>query len=215
MALSPVAENIGPYWVGDKPQRPVPVEFLDDYDEATDAPDDTLTAILRNPQRAPAAGALVVTRTPGTNGDPEQIAIAFGDDVPAFPTPGVWSILMRAGGDRLRALRFVVESDDGWVSIEQAREDWADAPASDASLWGVLESAKLSCIPYAAALPEGTPPPANYVQAQLMQARNIWNSTKSDPGDQLGADGFTIRTYELDRPVKGLLRPKIGRPRIR
>jgi hypothetical protein len=215
VAISPVAEDIGPYWVGDKPQRAVAIEFVDDYDEATDAPDDTLTAVLRNPGRQIAPGALVVTRTPGTNGDPELVAIAFGDDVPPFPAPGVWSILVRAGGDRLRAIRFVVESDDGWVSIEQAREDWADAPTTDATLWGLLESAKLSCIPYAKKLEPGTPPPANYVQAQLMQARNIWNSTKSDPGDMLGADGFTIRTYELDRPIKGLLRPKIGRPRIR
>lgn len=212
MAVSPVAQDIGPYWVGDAPARPVDVEFVDDFDELTDAPTEVLTAELRDPQRA-IVRALTVARTAG-GGEPDEVAIEWAD-TPAFTTPGVWSVLMRAGGDRLRPLRFVVEQEDGWVSIEQAREDWQDAPSSDAQVFVLLESAKLSCIPYAPALPAGAPVPANYVQAQLMQARNIWNSTKSDPGDMVGADGFAVRVYELDRPIKGLLRPKRGRPRIR
>ncbi|MGG7509433.1 hypothetical protein [Plantibacter sp. YIM 135249] len=213
MAVSPVAQDVGPYWVGDVPMRPIPVEFVDEYNELTDPPAEALTAELRDAQRGIVA-QLMVERTPGTDGEPEEVVIKW-TGTPAFATPGVWSILMRAGGDRLRPLRFVVEHEDGWVSIEQAREDWTDAPSSDAQVFVLLESAKLSCIPYAPALPAGAPVPANYVQAQLMHARNIWNSTRSDPGDQIGTDGFAVRVYELDRPVKGLLRPTRGKPRIR
>lgn len=213
MAVSPAADDLGPYWVGDAPKRPVEVEFVDDYDELTDPPVQVITAQLRNPQRA-AVGVPQVKRTAPKAGELELVQLIM-DGLPAFAKPGVWSILLRAGGDRLRPLRFVVEQDDGWVSIEQAREDWADAPSSDAQLYVILESAKLSIVPYAPQLPPGADVPANYVQAQLMHARNIWNSTKSNPGDQVGADGFAIRVYELDRPVKGLLRPKRGRPIIR
>jgi hypothetical protein len=213
MAVSPTADELGPYWTGDAPKRPVLVEFVDDYDELTDPPAEVITAELRNPQRVVVAEPNIERRADTPGGVAEVRVIMAG--LPAFVKPGVWSILLRAGGDRLRPLRFVVEQDDGWVSIEQAREDWADAPSSDAQLYVILESAKLSIVPYAPALPANADVPANYVQAQLMQARNIWNSTKSDPGDQVGAEGFAIRVYELDRPVKGLLRPKQGRPIIR
>jgi hypothetical protein len=48
-----------------------------------------------------------------------------------------------------------------------------------------------------------------------MQARAIWNATKTGPADSLGADGLTVTVFPLDWNIKALLRPKRGCPVIR
>jgi hypothetical protein len=68
------------------------------------------------------------------------------------------------------------------------------------------------CVAYAPVL--SGPVPANYRQAQLLQARDLWNSVKSDPDGSIGADGFGIPVYSMSRVVKGLLRPKRGVPNV-
>jgi hypothetical protein len=54
--------------------------------------------------------------------------------------------------------------------------------------------------------------PVHYRQAQLMQARAIWQSTKANTQDQLGTDGFVVTVFPMDRTVKNILRPHRGVP---
>lgn len=99
---------------------------------------------------------------------------------------------------------------DGWHTLESAREQWLDAPDGPDELSELLESAKIQCEAYAPAVVG--PVPVTYRQAQLMQARNLWQSVKSDPQGQVGPDGLAITVYPLDWIVKALLRPKRGVP---
>jgi len=98
----------------------------------------------------------------------------------------------------------------GWHTLDTARDGWLDAPDEDDQLWELLESARIQCEAYAP--PLGDVVPVNYRQAQLMQARNLWQSVRQDPGSQLGPDGMTITVFPLDWIVKALLRPKRGVP---
>lgn len=54
--------------------------------------------------------------------------------------------------------------------------------------------------------------PANYRQAQLLQARNIWNSAYASPTGEIDGAGFGLTTFPLDWSVQQLLRPKQGKP---
>lgn len=55
-------------------------------------------------------------------------------------------------------------------------------------------------------------PPFNWVQAQLMQCRNIWNAAKTDPSGAIGDNGFEIRPYPMDNFIKQVIRPKRAIP---
>lgn len=98
----------------------------------------------------------------------------------------------------------------GWHTVGSAQERWPDAPVDDEDLNDLLETARIQCEAYAPAVSGEVP--VNYRQAQLMQARNLWQSIKADPGGQIGADGLAIPVFPLDWVVKNLLRPKRGVP---
>ncbi|MFT4232281.1 MAG: hypothetical protein QM606_05835 [Leucobacter sp.] len=208
MTTTPIAQA-GPYWIGDTPHRPVPVEFVDEYDEVADPPLEPLTAVLRDPFRRVRPDLLNVARTVDPGGAPDEVEIEWDADGAPFDIPGPWSILMRAGGDRLAPIRFVVEEESGWVSLDAAREEWKDAPASDPALWSILESAKLSCLRHGPRLSDPTQPPANFTQAQLMQARSIWNAHQAGPGDTIGPDGFVVRVYPIDQNIFRMLGARV------
>jgi hypothetical protein len=113
----------------------------------------------------------------------------------------------------------VVEGADGWLTLEWARMLWPDARTiPDVSLWLVLESARIACTAYAPALPvpevgAEAVIPANYVQAQVAQARAIWNLMQTSPqSDLIGYDQTAVRVYPLDYNIRQLLRPKSGKP---
>lgn len=102
---------------------------------------------------------------------------------------------------------------EGWHTVESVRESdqWADSlHLSDDALQDLLDTAQVQCESYAPAVSGVVP--VNYRQAQLLQARNLWQAVKKDNGDQIGADGFAIRVYPLDWVVQGILRPKRGVP---
>lgn len=54
--------------------------------------------------------------------------------------------------------------------------------------------------------------PDGYRQAQLMQARNVWNSSKASPTGDFDGTSYGITSYPLDWQVRQLLRPKRGVP---
>lgn len=102
---------------------------------------------------------------------------------------------------------------EGWHTTYSVQESgqWADSlHLTDEALQDLLDTARLQCQTYAPAV-EG-PVPVNYRQAQLLQARNLWQAVKQDTGGQVDGGGFSIPVYPLDWVVKGILRPKRGVP---
>lgn len=106
---------------------------------------------------------------------------------------------------------------DGWHSLASARANWlTGAPSDDWILESLLNAAKDACLAY---LPDWTFVNARPISdgmrlAQIMQARNILNASKTDPGQSADGDLFVIRPFPLDRWVTGLLRPKRAVPRV-
>ena len=86
----------------------------------------------------------------------------------------------------------------------------------DDSLESLLSVAKEAVIAYAPAVEEElTTIPDGYRLAQLMQARNVWNSQKVSTTDNFDGGQYGITaSYPLDWQVRQLIRPKQGRPRV-
>ncbi|ROP64695.1 hypothetical protein [Curtobacterium sp. ZW137] len=119
-------------------------------------------------------------------------------------------VLTTGTGDTLRSETIatepvVVEAPDGWHTLDSARDDWRDAPVGDPALFAVLESAKDQCLAFAPAVDIV---PARYRQAQLMQARALWNSGHVNSDGALGGGDLTVTVFPMDWTVKNLLRPK-------
>lgn len=113
----------------------------------------------------------------------------------------------------------VEETASAWYLIDQARADWPGAPEDDARLHDLLEVARGQVLAYAPALVDAEglplPVPLRYQQAQLMQARNIWNAYQTDPNaNTYGPEGFSVTVYPMDWSVKQMLRPKRAVPRV-
>lgn len=206
---TPVAPTLGSYWVGDVPTNSVEVEFIDEYNEVTEPPTAALTALLVSPARD--ASLLTVASDPA-----EPLIRTLEWTGNALNPAGVWQIIIREDGvRRSEALTFVVQDDDGWVTLGRARADWADAPTDDVYLYRILEVARIQCLAFAPAQVAGAPVPPNFVQAQLAQARAIWNFAKANPQDQIGMDGQAVRVYPLDDNIRKLLRPRRAMPVVR
>lgn len=213
MALFPTTEDLGPFWVGDQPSAPIPVEFVDELDSLQPRPALPIVAGLRDPSSTATVHALTATYDPEPDSD---VVLVDWAGFAGFTVPGVWSVIFTAEGRRLPALRFVVELDDGWLSLEEARLEWPGMPERDALAFRILAAAKVACIRYLELDPlvAYTPGPGQ-IQAQLLQARAVWNATKAGPDDSIGADGMTVTVFPLDWTVKQLLRPKRGKTIIR
>lgn len=116
-----------------------------------------------------------------------------------------------------------------WADAETARRLWRDAPADDATLALYLASAQSAVIAYAPSLTEaiitalypseGLVPaedlfpydvniPAAWQLAQVLQARNTFNSSKASPGADFDGSGYGLTTYPLDWQVRQLIRPQ-------
>ena len=101
-----------------------------------------------------------------------------------------------------------------WHTLDSARDSWVDAlHIDDDVLNELLLTARVLCEAYAPAVVGGVVP-VNYRQAQLLQARDIYNAVKTDPDGSIGADGFSIPVFSMSRVVKGLLRPKRVVPHV-
>lgn len=106
-----------------------------------------------------------------------------------------------------------------WHTVESARDEWVDAPYDaddgDTLLLSLLSSAKDAVLAFAPAV--DTPLveiPEGYRLAQLMQAKNIWNSSKASPSGDFDGGQYSLTTFPLDWQVRQLIRPKRGLPVI-
>ena len=101
-----------------------------------------------------------------------------------------------------------------WATLEQARQDWADAQhLPDPVLVQLLEDSTEACREFAPDLPVDSPVPPGYGRAVVLQARELWSAAQRD-GDVIGGDDFPVRVRPLIASVRQLLRPRRGKPRL-
>lgn len=108
----------------------------------------------------------------------------------------------------------VDDSSNEWATLANTRSTWIDSRSIDDSIvYELLQVSRSQVIEYAPVLGETDPVPLAYRQAQILQARNIYNATIVDAGTgDIGTDTFTIRPFPLDWQIKQLLRPRRGVP---
>jgi len=199
---------IGPYWLGDIPAEAALITVIRD-------PDATPLTDFDNAYYGIVDAAGVIVHSGAANIVDEQTLLLNWPTTSVFATRGVYSMqfqLMRTSPPAVETtsvLKFVVqERMTGWLTLQWVRDRWRDAPDSDEALFSVLEVARSQVEAWAPAY-EGYPP-INYREAQLMQARNIWNASKTDPSNfGIGDDGMVIRPFPMDWTVKNIIRPKV------
>jgi len=198
------------YYVGDVPAQPLVIP-LDDSELALSAFSGA-SATLKD-----GAGATVSLSGATFALDPSgtlSFQVNWGSNT-RFTTPGLYALyptITGAGGvtQRLPAYQFVVEQEDGWQTLDSAqRATNRDFPADELMAWTLLQVAKAACLAYEP-LADDEPVPVGHRQAQMMQARNVLNSSKIDPSVTIDPSVFTITVYPLDNWVKDLLRPRKG-----
>lgn len=206
MAILPVID-LGALWVGDVPLSPTRADFVDETGTAVQISDyASWSAYMLSP-----VGEVLGTLTGSEHG--QHLEFTWPTTT-ILETPGVHTIVVTffdtPGNVEVQCepWKFIVQDIDGWLSLEQARAQWADAPLDDVFLFQLLDTAKEQCVAYAPALLVGAPVPARYIQAQLTQARALYQSTIANQADNVGIEGFTVRVFPLDFTIRAMLRPK-------
>ncbi len=205
MAIIPVID-LGSLWVGDVPVSPTRADFVDEVGVPVAVSEyASWSAYMLSP-----TGEILGTLT-GTDHGNHLDFTWYTTTI--LETPGVHTIVITffdALGVEVQCepWKFIVQEIDGWLSLEMARAQWADAPLDDVFLAQILDAAKLQCIAYAPALAVDAVVPVNYLHAQLMQARALYQSVIANQQDNVGVDGFQVRVFPLDFTIRALLRPK-------
>ena len=197
------------YFVGDIPAEDLVVEPARNGEAVDLTPFNDAEVTLIDPAGVPVptSGFLATVGT-------ETVTIEWPGEA-VLEEPGLYRVnivlehTVTGVRERITPVNVVVESDDGWVSLEGARAEWPDAPLEDDLLYVLLRVARTEVIEYAPALTAEDPIPMNYRQGQLMQVVNRWNAKKVDPATGgIGGEGFIVRPFPLDWMVKQVLRPK-------
>lgn len=205
MAVIPVID-LGSLWVGDVPTSPTRADFVDEVGNPVEIQGfDSWEAYMLSP-----TGEVLGSLEGTDHGNHLEFTWLT---TTILETPGIHTIVVTffdpLGVEiQCEPWRFVVQTIDGWLTLEQARLQWADAPLDDLLLYQILETAKAQCVAYAPALLLGAPIPVTYVQAQLLQARAIFSSVIANQQDNVGVEGFQVRVFPLDFTIRAMLRPK-------
>lgn len=200
------------FYVGDVPAEDLVVEPARRGEAIDLDPFDTVSVVFRDP-----AGETIDSSGFLAEIDGQTVVVEWPDEsVLDDPGPYELSLILESSGgfrETVSALRIIVQDPaDGWHTLDTARDEWGDAPHDDSTLYDLLDVAKDAVTEYAPALGEDALPPNNYRKAQIMQARNVWNSDEVSPSGDVGMEGFTIRPHPLDWAIKQLLRPRRGVP---
>lgn len=205
MAILPVID-LGALWVGDVPLSPTRADFVDEAGNTVQISEYASWAAYMLSPVGEVLGEL--------EGDEHGQHLEFTwPTTTILETPGVHTIVISFFDDlgvevQCEPWKFVVQAIDGWLTLELARAQWADAPLDDVFLHQLLDTAKEQCLAYAPALELGAVVPARYIQAQLTQARALYQSTIANQADNVGIEGFTVRVFPLDFTIRAMLRPK-------
>lgn len=208
---------VSPYWLGDQP-APADAVITDELGNAVNLTGATITAELINPGTTFGAGELTVTVDDAEAG---EVTLTWPED--PFTIPGIGAVRVRVVAASMAGwaepVRFPILTFDGWLTLEQARQSWSDAPKDDLTLAMVLLNSKTECARFLAAanggslpLPVGAAPPTHWVGGQLLQAQAIWQVAQTNADDQIGTEGFGVRVFPLDWNIKQILRPKSAVP---
>lgn len=99
-----------------------------------------------------------------------------------------------------------------WATRDEARATWPDAVGMpDPVLDRLLDAAFEQCSAFAPPLPDGAVVPARYREANILQARELWQAAHRD-GDLVGFETYAVRVRPLSATVQALLRPHTGVP---
>ena len=206
MAILPVID-LGALWVGDVPLSPTRADFVDEAGNTVQISGYASSTVYMLSPEGEEVDELTATR------HGQHLEIAWPTTT-ILETPGLYTIVVTffdtPGNVEVQCepWKFVVQAIDGWLTLEQARGQWADAPLDDVFLNQLLDTAKEQCLAYAPALELGAVVPARYIQAQLTQARALYQSTIANQADNVGIEGFTVRVFPLDFTIRAMLRPK-------
>lgn len=117
----------------------------------------------------------------------------------------------------------LVDRPEGWLTMDEIRELWADAPADDFQLELLLEASRITCIEHSLLEADGVlrhwrdgdPVLADYLTAQRLQCMAIWRTTQTSVSeDTIGFDQTAVRVWPMNNDIRLLLR-KPRRPVIR
>lgn len=106
---------------------------------------------------------------------------------------------------------------DGWLTPDELRQLWADAPADDFALELLLEASRVTCIEHSLLEDPDTgrlrhwaapdPVPADYLTAQRLQCVAIWRTTQTSVSeDTIGFDQAAVRVWPMSNDIRQLLR---------
>jgi len=205
MAILPVID-LGALWIGDVPVSPTRADFVDEAGNTVNVSEfASWAAVMYGP-----TNTLLGSLSGTDHGN--HLDFTWPDET-ILETEGIHTIIIKffdALGVTIQCepWKFAVQKRASWLSLEQARGQWADAPLDDVFLYQILDSAKNQCIEYAPALAANAVIPLNYLQAQVMQARALYQSVIANQNDQVGIEGFAVRVFPLDFTIRALLRPK-------
>jgi len=110
-----------------------------------------------------------------------------------------------------------LERVDGWLTPDELRQLWADAPADNFQLELILEAARLTCVEHSLLEDPNTgrlrhwapddPVPADYLTAQRLQCVAIWRTTQTSVSeDTIGFDQAAVRVWPMSNDIRQLLR---------
>lgn len=205
MAILPVID-LGALWIGDVPVSPTRADFVDEAGNVVQISGyASWTAMMYSP-----TNTLLGTLTGSGHG--QHLEFTWPEET-ILTAEGIHTIIIKFFDTdgvviQCEPWKFVVQKRASWLSLEQARAQWADAPLDDIFLFQILDSAKVQCIEYAPALAANAVIPPNYLQAQVMQARALYQSVIANQNDNVGIEGFAVRVFPLDFTIRALLRPK-------
>ena len=200
------------YYTGDVPTAALIVSPSLNGEPLTVNAADTAEVLLTAPD-----GDEITTLT-GTIAE-DDVQVTFPATT-VFTDPGIYTLTILidydAGGiQQADPVRLVVDDTTAqWATLALTRDQWVDARTmEDALLYELLELSKVQILEYAPALADGVAVPLQYRLAQIVQAKNVYNSSLVDAGSgDIGNDTFTLRPFPLDWQVKQMLRPRRGTP---
>lgn len=205
MAILPVID-LSAQWIGDVPVSPTRADFVDETGSPVQITDfASWAANMYSP-----AGTLLGSLSGSGHG--QHLEFTWPEET-ILETEGIHTIIIKFFDSlgvtvQCEPWKFIVQDRTEWLSLEQARAQWADAPLDDVFLFQILDTAKTQCAEYAPALAANAVIPVPYIQAQLLQARAIYQSVIANQNDNVGIEGFAVRVFPLDFTIRAMLRPK-------